>query len=362
MTSEHEERSRAARDPRDPGPTPDPAEAGGRPSDNAPIFIVGCPRSGTSLLYHMLLSSGEFPVYLSESKVLACAAHYGSLRNAKNRRRFAEDFVRSKQFRESGLEPEGFRRWAEDECRDYTGFLRRFMDEMARSEGKRRWVEKTPAHTWRIDRLRTRFPTSKFIHIVRDGRDVALSLRRTGWTPAFGDDPLRQLLWAAEIWEATVDHVDPYADRLDGRFLTVRYEDLVRDTRPLLDTLSEFVGAPLSSERIAERKIGTLGSANTAFDDELDGVTNRPVERWRERLEPRERRALEWAVGETLRRYDYETEGSRSEGPGPALRVFAALAPRLSRLKWALKRTGLLRGIAYNPLQFDSREAERRGD
>lgn len=354
MTSDHEEPSGPAPTARDREPTPDPSGTGGRPSDNVPIFIVGCPRSGTSLLYHMLLSSGEFPVYLSESKVLACAAHYGSLGRAKNRRRFAEDFVRSKQFRESGLEPEGFRRWAVEECRDYVSFLRRFMDEMAHDDGKRRWVEKTPAHTWSIDRLRERFPTSKFVHIVRDGRDVALSLRRTGWTPAFGGDPLRKLVWAAEIWEATVDHVEPYADRLGERFLTVRYEDLVRDTRPLLDTLSEFADVPLSIEGIAERDFGTLGSANTAFDDELDGVANRPVERWREQLEPRELSALDWAVGETLRRYDYETEGAGDEGPGPALRIFAAVAPRLSRMKWSLKRTGLLRGIAYNPLTFDS--------
>jgi hypothetical protein len=302
----------------------------------------------------MLLSSGEFPVYLSESKVLACAAHYGSLRRAKNRSRFVDDFVRSKQFRESGLEPEGFRRRAEAECRDYVDFLRRFMDEMARSHGKRRWVEKTPAHTWRIDRLRKRLPTSKFIHIVRDGRDVALSLRRTGWTPSFGGDSLRQLVWAAKVWEATVAHVDPYGDRLDDRFLTVRYEDLVRDTGSQLDTLSEFAGVPLSPERIVEQEIGTLGSANTAFDNELEGVANRPVERWRERMEPRERAALEWAVAETLRRFGYDIEGSGSETPGSALRVFTAVAPRLSRMKWALKRTGMLRGIAYNPLQLDS--------
>lgn len=351
MTSDHQERT--GPDPH-PESTPDPAGGDARPSDNAPIFIVGCPRSGTSLLYHMLLSSGEFPIYLSESKVLACSAHYGSLRRAKNRRRFVDDFVRSKQFRESGLEPEGFRRRAEAECRDYVEFLRRFMDEMARSHGKRRWVEKTPAHTWRIDRLRKRIPTSKFIHIVRDGRDVALSLRRTGWTPSVRGDTLRQLVWAVKVWQATVAHLDPYEDRLDERFLMVRYEDLVRDTGTLLDTLSEFADVPLSTERIAEQEFGTLGSANTAFDNELEGVANRPVERWREQMEPGERMALEWAAGETLHRLGYEIEESRSETPGPALRVFTALAPRLSRMKWALKRTGLLRGIAYNPLELDS--------
>lgn len=323
------------------------------PSRRTPVFVVGCPRSGTSLVYHALLASGAFPEYLAESMVLACSRHYGSLRRKKNRRRFADDFVESKQFRESGLDPSVFREKVDDACRDYVDVLRLFMDDMTRAHGKDRWVEKTPAHVWHVATLMQRFPSAKFIHVVRDGRDVAVSMRQHEFTPAYGGDGLRQLLWAGRFWQMVVDHVSDHGSELGGRLLSIRYEDVVEDMESSVDTLSEFAQVELSVDHVRSSDLGTLKRPNTSFDDRTDGVTARPVGRWRDRLEPAERQALEWALWESLAEHGYPHSPSRPDAPGLRVRAFAAVAPRLSRVKRRLASTGIFAGLVYNPLEFE---------
>src|ERR1700730_18323820 len=72
---------------------------------NAPVFVLGSPRSGTTLLYHMLLSSGGFAVYRSETHVFnMLETAYGDLGNASNKRKLMKAWLGSKLFRVSGLD------------------------------------------------------------------------------------------------------------------------------------------------------------------------------------------------------------------------------------------------------------------
>src|SRR5713226_65909 len=69
----------------------------------APVFVLGCPRSGTTVLYHMLLSAGGFAVYRAESNVFnLLVPRFGDLRSEKNRRRLLDYWLRSKLFHVSG--------------------------------------------------------------------------------------------------------------------------------------------------------------------------------------------------------------------------------------------------------------------
>src|SRR5579864_2019768 len=71
----------------------------------APVFVLGCPRSGTTVLYHMLLSAGGFANYRSESNVFnILVPRFGGMRSAGSRRRLMEAWVRSMLFRVSGLD------------------------------------------------------------------------------------------------------------------------------------------------------------------------------------------------------------------------------------------------------------------
>src|SRR5207237_3145399 len=76
-----------------------------RVRSKAPVFVLGCPRSGTTVLYHMLLSAGGFAVYRAESNVFnLLVPRFGDLRSARNRHTLMECWLRSKLFRVSGLE------------------------------------------------------------------------------------------------------------------------------------------------------------------------------------------------------------------------------------------------------------------
>lgn len=272
----------------------------------APVFVVGASRSGTTLVYSALLASGAFPVYEAETRLLnLCPAKYGSLRREASFRRFLSDWLRSRQFARSGLGPAEFTRIAAAHRDSYVQLLEAFMTCVARQQGKRRWAEKTPGHLFAMPELARSFPDARFIHVLRDGRDVALSRRRLGWTGR-SRSPRSQLLSAALQWEIAVRTGRAHGRRLEDRYAEVRYEDLVREPEGGFRQIADFACVPIDLGRLDASHLGALGSANTAFADPLKGVSRAAVGRWRRVLEPHEVELLETEVGETLRLLGYD--------------------------------------------------------
>src|ERR1700757_89864 len=101
----------------------------------APVFVVGCPRSGTTLLYHMLLSAGDFAVYRAESNVFNfLVPRFGDLSVRKHRQRLVKAWLQSKMFTVSGLDSKQIEAKILDECRSGGDFLRIVMEEIARNQ------------------------------------------------------------------------------------------------------------------------------------------------------------------------------------------------------------------------------------
>lgn len=102
----------------------------------APVFIVGCPRSGTTLLYNMLLSSGGFAVYLAESNVFnLLVPRFGDLSVRANREKLMNAWLDSKLFRASFLDARDIREKVTSECQNGGDFIRIVMGEMALTQG-----------------------------------------------------------------------------------------------------------------------------------------------------------------------------------------------------------------------------------
>ena len=113
----------------------------------APVFVLGCGRSGTTLLYHMLLSAGNFAVYRVESNVInLLEPRFGDLSVAANKRRLLEAWYDSRLYTLSGLDKEEIAAKVMSECRNGGDFLRIIMSEMARKQGVQRWADTTPEH------------------------------------------------------------------------------------------------------------------------------------------------------------------------------------------------------------------------
>src|SRR5271169_195479 len=105
---------------------------GTRSRSRAPVFVLGCGRSGTKLLYHTLLSAGGFAVYHAESNAFnLLGLRFGSLRRRGNRQKLLDSWLKSKLFQRSGLDRAEIEPRILNECRNTGDFLRIVMETIA---------------------------------------------------------------------------------------------------------------------------------------------------------------------------------------------------------------------------------------
>ena len=247
-----------------------------------PVFVLGSPRSGTTLLYHMLLSAGGFAAYRSEAKVFdLIAPRCGDLSVPRNKQKMLDLWFQTRMFTVSGVDPKQFQAAIMAECNSAGDFLRIFMEQIARSEGVDRWAECTPEHLVYLPWIKREIPDALFIHIIRDGRDVALSLHKQGWVQPLPGDRDRGLMVAGAYWEWMVGKGRRFGRSLGPDYTEVRYEDLLADPRPVLQKLGRFIDHDLDYDRIQQVAIGSVSEPNTSFRGEFEEGGFRPVGRWR---------------------------------------------------------------------------------
>ena len=192
------------------------------------VFIVGCPRSGTSFLYHLLLSAGGFARFHTQMNVFdVLEPIFGDLSSSANKKKMMREWLRSKAFAVSGIEAGAIEAKVMAECRNGSDFLRIVMDEVARTQGVDRWIDSTPTNVPHMLRIARDFPEAQFIHIIRDARDVALSLDKRHWSRPLPWDKKRSLLAAGLYWEWIVRKGRAYGAALGPRYMEVHYEELV---------------------------------------------------------------------------------------------------------------------------------------
>src|SRR6478609_8219204 len=137
-------------------------------NDTRPVFVVGSPRSGTTLLYHMLLSAGDFAVYHTEAHVFnMLSPRFGRLRRRSDREEMLRLWFRSEYFRRSGLQEADLRDQVLNNCHNAGDFLRTLMDTIAAKQGVRRWAECTPENLLYVDEIKRSIPEALFVHIIR---------------------------------------------------------------------------------------------------------------------------------------------------------------------------------------------------
>src|SRR5579864_7920133 len=133
----------------------------------APVFVLGCGRSGTTLLYHMLLSAGNFAVYRTESNAInLLEPRFGDLSTRRNKEKLMEAWLGSKLFERSGLDAKAITVKVMAECRNGGDFLRIIMGEMTRQQNVERWADCTPEHLLHLGRIKETIPEALIIHII----------------------------------------------------------------------------------------------------------------------------------------------------------------------------------------------------
>lgn len=287
-----------------------------------PIIVMGCPRSGTTLLQVMLHGHPRIAIPPENRFVLPAyrkRRDFGDLRKTANRRKFGKWITKSKKhkFEDFGLDPdEVIERVAASPPTIGSG-LAEVLQAYADRFDKPRWGDKRPMYALHIDIIRKLFPQAKLVSIVRDGRDCVASLKEMSWYK-------HDLYYAATTWALSVDATHRAARKLGpDTFHEMSYERLVADPEPELRKLCAFLG-----EDYDPAMANSAETAAVAVPDRKDHhalthqpVTQERVESWRERLDPWEISLCETTFGDRLRRYGYEPSGASSPGVGAQIHV-----------------------------------------
>lgn len=272
----------------------------------APVFVLGCGRSGTTLLYHMLLSAGGFAVYRAESNAInLLEPRFGNLSLKQNKERLMDAWLASKLFERSGLEADTIKAKVITECHNGGDFLRVIMEEIARNQNVDRWAECTPEHLLHLPRIKETIPEALIIHIIRDGRDVALSNAKLGYVTRAWWDHTPGVMACGLYWEWIVRKGRADGSKLGADYIEVRFEDLILNPHAVLAQLSAFIEQELDYDRIKQVGIGSISEPNTSFADETEGEFN-PIGRWRKSFTPDLLATFEGLVGELLHELGYE--------------------------------------------------------
>lgn len=275
--------------------------------DGPPFFIVGVDRSGTTMV-RLALDRG--PVAIPpESMFLADFAPVRR-RGGLGERRAAEAFLRRVWEHPrvrlwgiageppplpTGLSHEDAYRFAvEAPFRAY-----------ATSHGKERWADKTPFYLAHIDELAAVWPEAKFVVVVRDGRDVALSLLGVPFGP--------NNAWAAaRSWSRGIRLGLEAQARYPERVAHARYEDVVVRPREELRRVAEFVGVGWDDEMLAIERTDPAKIVDEQqgwFTNVWAGINASAVGKWRREMPPRERAVFESVASAELERMGYEVGG-----------------------------------------------------
>jgi hypothetical protein len=321
-----------------------------------PVFIVGCPRSGTSFLYHLLLSAGGFAEFHTQMNVYdVLEPIYGDLGVRRNKAAALEEWLRSKAFKCSGLKGESIRSKVLEQCHSAGDFLRIVMYEIASNQGVDRWIDSTPTNIPHMPRIHRDFPDAFFIHIIRDARDVALSLDKRSWSRPLPWDKENSLLAAGLYWEWIVQKGRKNGSLLGPKYIEIRYEDVVQKPGETLGRLGDFIQHDLNYDRIQQRKIGSVGKPLTSFKEDLRDGYFKPVGRWKEKFPHSKLVEFEALVGAYLHELGYALSTDEMRAGRKICRTKRAMYRVFYECKqWAKVKTPLSRFfVNYSAILID---------
>jgi hypothetical protein len=282
--------------------------------------IVGAPRSGTTLLRFMLDAHPAMAIppetgFLPLVKVLRSS-------DGRLRERFFEAVTSfppdATAWKDFGIAGQRFQALLQEISPfSVAAGCRAFYRAYAERFGKSRWGDKTPTYCLHLTSIEELLPEAHFIHLIRDGRDVALSLRAMWFSP--GDD--MEVL--ARHWAACVTAARRQGPRC-AHYLEVRFDDLIHDPRAVLAGICQFLDLPFvpamldyhrrTRERLEEHRdrIRPDGTMVVSHGGRLQqqALTMEPpqesrVAAWRQRMTPAEQARFEAAAGPLLRELGY---------------------------------------------------------
>ncbi len=263
----------------------------------APFFIIGLPRSGTTLLSVMLANHPEVCLGASSVGMALVRAYRRFLHRLQRGKKSPEEVFRSvlqESYKKRLLPLFGGEKWLADR-ELFPDFLERQLRVFAERQGKSLWGDKTPDLNFHLAEIDQMLPSARFIHLVRDPRSNALSLHR------------RQhydLALAAQRWREINGLAEAQAVLYGGdRFLSVKYEDLLLDTERVMRRVCAFLGLAFDESVLKPGKEEEFLAGKAYVKAELQ---KEKVFSWKEHLSRREVLKIERIVGRFMLKAGYK--------------------------------------------------------
>ena len=313
-----------------------------RHTRSEPVFVIGSARSGTTLTCRLLLDhlgvnfGTESQFFLRYFRRLGA---YQDLGDDARMRLLIADISRERFFARTrqnfGFVLDAERALRQLRGRTYPDLLRAMFEQFAQQHEMTRWGDKTPAYAADLPSLLQMFPDAQFVHVLRDGRDVAASVFRTPFGP-------KNAYEAAIAWRRSVTTIWNFGERQPAdRFFELRYEHLVEDPVAALTPVARFLGI-VDAERVVDGAASRLRAQ----------VRQRPRQSWRQHLAPGEVARFEALAAAELGRAGYELAS------GPPRRRPGAVSSCLWRMHGEWRRASMPGYWADNWYKFRVRSRE----
>jgi len=197
----------------------------------------------------------------------------------------------------------------------FAAFAHSFVRPLQERSGARRWAEKTPTNLQDMDFFLSVFPQSRFIHVIRDGRDVCCSLMGVDWLDAATGEKVwytRDVKSAALYWKTCITEGRTFVSShpmFQTRYAEVRYEALVTHTEKILRQLMAFCGEPFDDRMLRHAEVDhRWGQLEESAEQPRKPVHTASIGRWQTDLTAEDRAAFKTVAGDLLIQLGYAVD------------------------------------------------------
>jgi hypothetical protein len=295
------------------------------------FFIVGCPRSGTTLVQRLLSTHPESTVLPETFFVRQLMPNHRALEEPLLQNEYntlVQAVLQSKAWSVQDLSEKTLHREVRRQPQTGAGVLRAWMHATAQAHGVPVVGEKTPDHALQVTSLHAAFPEARFVHVVRDPRAVVNSWRTVPWSSGY--------VWRdADLWRERVQSVRQAAALAPVH--TVRFEQLVQAPAATMQHVAAFLGLSpghtWTRDDVDAEQVAVDTEAEPWKQNALAPIDPAVAERWRKTLLPDDQAMIEHIGADEMLRWGYMPEQP------PRARWAAAWRKPRQHIRW---KVGLL--------------------
>lgn len=286
---------------------------------NRPIFIVGCERSGTTMLRLILCSHKNIAIppqtkYIK--KLYKRRLLFGDLSKNKNRKKLQNWFFinhdKNTKLIDLGIDKTDIQNELKKSRNSIGAFFATILKSYSQKTNKVRWGDKHPYYIKYLPQLFRLFPDAQVIHIIRDGRDSVASLKKMPWWK-------KNSIYAMLNWQEAIQNGKQALRKYNpDQFMEIRYEDIIEKPQKSVKQICEFLNEKYSEELLKFNKIADKSIPSYKMDWHSGAkkeINSTSIGRWTTDLENWESSLINKKMKKEMMLHNYEISEGKENIP-----------------------------------------------